>query len=163
MVGSWTFQRKLGTGFAAVVLLTLAMAAIAFVTLRTVVDRKDVVIDVTSRMLIDSHIALAANENVVASSRGYLLTGADRFLTRLSQADSEFEAAFASIRELGLTPQGERLVAAVEDAADRHRSALDSVIERRRAGAELGDVVEEFEQRVIPERDALRRAVTEFI
>jgi len=54
MARSWTFGKKIAAGFAAVVVLSILISAIAAYALKTVVASKDRVIDVNARNLVDA-------------------------------------------------------------------------------------------------------------
>src|SRR5690242_3915305 len=69
---SWTFQRKLVTGFGVMVGLLVLAAVIAVYALHTAVAMKDGVISMNAESLVDAARLDAAVNRGVAAFRGYM-------------------------------------------------------------------------------------------
>src|SRR5688500_9992913 len=91
MTQTMTFGRKLGLGFALVVLLTAVTAAVGYVTLDIVTESKDRVITVTDEDLIDAESLRARMHKVAAAARGFLLSKNPEFAESVKEANAEFE------------------------------------------------------------------------
>ena len=77
----WTFGRKVGSGFAVTVGLTIVIGLLSINALRGVVSSKDHVINVNAQILIESEQLNAAIERKSSALRGFLF--ARPFLRRL--------------------------------------------------------------------------------
>jgi len=163
MSRSGTFGRKLAAGFVVVLVLTLIMGCVSLVALRSVVEGKDRVIQHSGQDVIDAERIRAAMHREVVHIRGFLLTGNPRYLDKRTEATQEVDAIVEGIRARGLSPAGERLLAAVAVARHEYQESANSVIEHRRTNADLETTVALFEQRLTPKFEALSTAVRAFV
>jgi methyl-accepting chemotaxis protein len=147
----------------AIVGLTVAMGAVGFYALRSVVDAKDRVIRVEGQNLIDAERLLASVQRVSAATRGYLLADDRRFLDDLSEADQEFADTLAKISERADGPEANRLLDAITAARRAHEAEVEQVVARRRTGTDVAVVFASFEERLAPKTEALATAVRGFL
>ncbi|MGD9765435.1 MAG: methyl-accepting chemotaxis protein [Candidatus Binatia bacterium] len=163
MARQWTFGQKLGAGFAATVMLAVAIGIVAIYALRTVVSGKDRVITVDAQILIDAERLRAAVERRGGAARAFLLTGTEAFLDRARDADSEFATSFERIKRQVVDGEGRRLVNAMEDSAAEFAAEMAEVTALRRTGAGVETVARAFEERVVPKRDQLDSDIRSFL
>src|SRR5687767_2913416 len=99
MTRHWTFGQKVGAGFAATVLLTVAIGALAVYALNVVVRSKDDVINVDAALLLNAQRLTVAIEKKGSASRGFFLTGDDQHLENVRQEREAFIAVLSQLRE----------------------------------------------------------------
>ena len=162
MARSWTFGQKIAAGFAAVVVLSILISAIAAYALRTVVASKDRVVEVNAQNLVDAEKLRAITERKVGAVRGYLLTRDEGFLDQMESAQTDFAATVTRLKALANTDEVTRLVDQMERGETEHQAAVDRVIALRRTDAALEAVSQAFDSDVVPKRDALALGVSSF-
>lgn len=156
----WTFGRKLAAGFAAVVLLSLLTGAVTVGALDTVVSGKDHVIDIGVQGLVEAQQLRVAVEHKSSASRGYLLTGDDRFQTEIAAARADFDRAVQSLRDVSDTQRELDLLTLAVQAEQGHETALQEVMTLRRdPSVSAQRISEEFEATVVPRREALNQQI----
>jgi methyl-accepting chemotaxis protein len=161
MARSWTFGKKIATGFAAVLVLSILISAIAVYALKTVVASKDRVIEVNARNLVDAEKLRGIRERKAAEVRGYLLTRDDRFLEEMKSARADFAATISRLKTVANTDEESHLLEQLERAEAAHQAALDRVISLRTTDAELDAVTRAYDD-AGPQRDALDQSVSAF-
>jgi methyl-accepting chemotaxis protein len=159
---NWTFGRKVGAGFAAVVALAVALGAVAVYALRAVTAAKDRVIEVDAQQLIDAEAVTAALERKSASLRAFLLIGTGKYLDDVTAAREEFGAALERLRAAVRTDEGRAAVEGIGKAEAAHRAAADGVIALKKSGAAVEEIERVFDAEMAPKRVALRDAVKAF-
>jgi methyl-accepting chemotaxis protein len=163
MVRHWTFGQKLGASFALLVALAIAMGAVAYIALRTVVSTKDQVIDVDAQLLIDAMEVQALGESKGSDARGFLLTGDERFVVDMQSTRAELGAALERLRRNVVTDEARQLVDAIGQTEAAHQRAMDAAIAQRRTTAPLETIVRAFDQQVRPARERLDAAIQAFV
>src|SRR5258706_13141825 len=108
MARSWAFGKKIGAGFAAVVVLSMLISAIAVYALKTVVASKDHVLEVNAQNLVDAEKLRGATERKGGAVRGYLLTREERFLDQLKSARGDFGATTTRLKAIANTDEDKR-------------------------------------------------------
>jgi CHASE3 domain sensor protein len=162
MARSWTFGKKIAAGFAAVIVLSILISAIAVYALKTVVASKDRVIDVNARNLVDAEKLRGTIERKGGAFRGYLLTRDKRFLEQMTSARADFAATITRLKTAVSTDEGKRLIAQMESAEAEYRVALDRVLALRNTNAALEAVSRAFDSEALPKREALDQSVSSF-
>jgi methyl-accepting chemotaxis protein len=162
MARSWTFGKKVGAGFAVVVLLSMLISAIAVYALKTVVASKDRVLEINAQNLIDAEKLRGTTERKGGAVRGYLLTREERFLDQLRSARADFGATTIRLRAIANTDEDKRLVDQIERTEAAYLAAIDRVISLRKTDATVEAVSRAFDSEVLPKREALDQAVTSF-
>lgn len=162
MARSWTFGQKIAAGFAAVVVLSILISAIAAYALRTVVASKDRVIEVNAQNLVDAEKLRAITERKGGAARGYLLTRDEGFLDQMKSARTDFAETITRLKAVANTDEVTRLVDQMERSETEHQAAIDRVISLRQTDAKLEAVSQAFDSDVLPKREALDQAVSSF-
>ena len=163
MAGHRTFTQKVGAGFAVTVLLTAAIGAVAVYALSETVHSKDRVIAVEAERLVDAQGLRLAAERKVTAFRTFLLNGDTANLDRIREARAEFTTALTRLRSAVAGGDERGLLDTVAETESQHQEALDQVVALRRGGAGTEAVLQAFDQRAAPARDALDRAIAAFV
>jgi methyl-accepting chemotaxis protein len=163
MVRHWTFGQKVGASFAVLVALAIAMGAVAYLALRTVVSTKDQVIDVDAQLLIDAQQVQALGASKGSDARGFLLTGDEQFVTDMQNTRTELGAVLERLRRNVASDDARRLVDGIGQADALHQRAMDAVIAQRRTTASLDTVVRAFDVQARPAREQLDAAIRTFV
>jgi len=93
-----TISRRVGAGFAACLLGLLLTALIGSLSLRSVGDAKDGVIQNTSPAAVEAQKLDALFATKVVTGRGYVITGDPSLLTDLAQQEEPFTALLEKVR-----------------------------------------------------------------
>jgi CHASE3 domain sensor protein len=155
----WTFGRKIGAGFGALVLLTMLIGVLSIYALRSVVSDKDRVIAVDAEVLIDAERLEAAIERKASSLRGYLFAREDYFLEQLLGARADITATLDRMRGLVTMAEGQSLLAALARSEAEFQIAADQIIALRRADAPSATIIRAYHERVAPRRDEIETAI----
>jgi methyl-accepting chemotaxis protein len=154
---AWSFGRKVGLGFGAVVSLTMLVGAIAILALKEVVSAKDRVLEVNARGLVNAQRIENSAEKRVSSMRGFLITGESKYLDEIQTERVEtnrlFEQ-FASTR-----PELRTALDAARAADEEFRRTTDDVLKVARAGAAKAEIEQLFVNELRPRRQRLRSAI----
>ena len=159
----WTFTQKISAGFALIVALAIAIGAVSIYTLRGVVASKDRVITVNTHLLVDAERLSGLREEKAATSRGFLLTGEERFLEQMREARNALLAILERLKRNVVTAEGRRLVDTVGQAEAVHQQALERVIALRGTAATAEALSRAFEEQVGGARQQLDRAIEAFV
>jgi methyl-accepting chemotaxis protein len=159
---SWTFGKKIATGFAAIGVLTILISAIAVYALKTVVASKDRVLDVSARNLVEAEKLRSTTERRGGAGRAYLLTREEGFLEQMKSARADFAAAIARLKTAVCTDEGRRLVDQIERTEPEYQAALDRVIALRKTDAALDAVSRAFDSEILPKRETIDQLVSSF-
>jgi methyl-accepting chemotaxis protein len=164
MTGNWTFGQKVGTGFAATVLLTIVIGGVAIRALDDVVASKDRVITVDAQLLIEAETLRGHRERAAADARGFLLTGDPRYMDQLADSRAEATRVIDRLREHVVTDDGRRLIDRIDRAEAEHRQTMDRVLAMRPAALSSTDpITRSFDEQVTPKRKILDEAIGSFI
>lgn len=162
MARSWTFGRKVGMGFAAVVGLAVVIAAVAVFALRSTVEGKDRVIETYGQNLIDIERLRTSAEQKVAAYRGFLLSREEGLLDAAIVSRSEFIALLGRLRTNAATDEGRRLLELIERSEADHQAASERAVALRKTDAAPDAAVRLFSDEVKPKRDAMDRHLDAF-
>ena len=163
MAHSWTFQKKVSTGFAVMVCLATVTAAVAVYALHAVVASKDNVISVVAENLVNATRLDAAADRQSATFRGFILSGDERFLEQRNAAQQEFTEVFGRLEKNISTDAGRRLLADVHQGASDWEAAQARVVQLRKSQAKLEVVIRSFDQEIAPLRDRLGQQIKAFL
>jgi methyl-accepting chemotaxis protein len=160
-MNGWTFSQKLAAGFAAVVLVALAVAAISVYALRKVVAQKDQVIDVAALRLVDSERLHALSFSKANEARSYLMTRDPAKLESVRQVRRQFGELVGRLRREVQTEDGRRLVEEIERIEAEHERVLQGIfalpgLTMEQAGARV-------EREIRPLRQRLDSAIDQLI
>ncbi len=159
---SWTFGKKIATGFAAIGVLSILVSAIAVYALKTVVASKDRILDVNAQNLVEAEKLRGTTERRGGASRAYLLTREERFLEQMKSARADFAAAITRLKMAVYTDEGRRLVDQIERTEPEYQAAFDRVIALRKTDAALDAVSRAFDSEILPKREAIDQLVSSF-
>src|SRR3954468_22642058 len=160
---SWTFGRRVASGFAATLTLTIVIGAVSTYALRGVVSTKDRVINVNAQILIDSELLNAAIERKTSTLRAFLLTRDERFADEVRAARAEIAATLARLRAAVRTVEGHRDLDQIERAEAEHQEVVDRVFSLRRTGAGADAVLQAYQQQVAPKREEMESLIKAFV
>ncbi|MGE0453561.1 MAG: methyl-accepting chemotaxis protein [Vicinamibacteria bacterium] len=163
MARNWTFAQRLAAGFAACVLLTIVVAAVAVRALSAAVESKDSVISGNALALIEAQRLGTAREEKGSAARAFLLTREERQLDKMRVARRDFGASLGRLRTRATAAEERALLDGIEEAEAEHQAALDRVIELRRGAATIEAVSRAFDDDAGPKRDQLHNALASFI
>lgn len=163
MTRQWTFGQRLGAGFFLIVLLALAAGTVSTLALRRVVDAKDAVITQDVATVIGAERLRATVDGKVAALRGFLLSPQERFLEKARASRAEFTRILDGLRPKVVSGDGARTLQDVLVAEQAHEKGFQDVIALRRSGATDETVGQAFDDRLVPLRDDLERAIGAFV
>lgn len=162
MARSWTFSQKVGAGFAAMVVLSILISAIAVFALKTVVTSKDRVIETNAQNLIESERLLVASEEQASAIRGYLLTREQRLLDQFKSARDDFGTTITRLRAVAHADDETRLLDQIERAQADYLTAIEGIISLRQTDATTDAVTRAFDEKILPKREILNQTVATF-
>jgi methyl-accepting chemotaxis protein len=157
-----TFGRRIGAGFAVVVLLTLTVGAVSVLTLRGVVTAKNQVIDENTTVLVGSAQLAALSERRARIVREYLLTGTDQPLAELAVIRLGFEQQIQQLRRSVRTEQQRQALDSIQRASDSVQAASDAIMTLRRTGATTSQLISDFYTELAPKRAELDSRIATF-
>ncbi|MBI4584438.1 MAG: CHASE3 domain-containing protein [Planctomycetes bacterium] len=160
---TWTFRKKIGTGFAATVILLVLIAAIAVYTLQTVVESKDLVITTNAQNLISVERLSALIERKSSATRGFLFSRDDKYLEFANTVRAELLGILERLKGQVITEEGRRSVEQIERAEADHHAVLEKVIALRKSDPNLDASVRMFDEQLAPKRAFLNQQLQAFV
>jgi methyl-accepting chemotaxis protein len=161
MALSWTFGKKVGVGFAGMVVLLSLISAIAVYALKTVVASKDRVIEINAQYLIDAEKLRGTTERMGGALRGYLLTREERFLDQVKAAQADFGATTTRLGAIANTDEAKRSIDQIERAEVEYVAGVGRLISLRKTDTAIDAVSRAFDE-LLPKREAVDQAVSAF-
>jgi CHASE3 domain sensor protein len=161
MTSTWTFGRTMAAGFAVILALNIAAGVIALVSLTGVVNTKDRVINVDTRLVITSSDLLAARAERSAALRGYLLTGQTSYRDEALADSSAFRQQISNAQNLVHTAKGTTLINQIAEADVEADAAQQKLITLRQNTTSQAEVLAAFSG-ATPTRLALKGALSNF-
>jgi methyl-accepting chemotaxis protein len=158
-----TFAQKLAGGFAAVVLLALAVAGVAVYALREVVDGKDRVIDFAAHRMVLSERLNTLSYTKANDARAFLMTRDPRYLESLRATRLRFRAVLDELHGAVQAPEAKRLLEVVSEAEDAHQRGVESIITRSATDRSMQVTGLAIEKEVRPLREVLNRSIEAFL
>jgi methyl-accepting chemotaxis protein len=163
MSQTWTFGRKLGLGFAAIVMIALAISLVAIFALKSTVASQDQVIaEYVSNLIAAAKLNTTTMERM-AENRGFLLTRDQSFIDQMQQSRSEFRESISAIRGRLRGTDDRRLLDQIEALSTAQAAVGDKLIAAVRDNAPMETVVRQFDSEIIPKNRELRKAVEDFV
>jgi methyl-accepting chemotaxis protein len=153
----WGFGRKVGSGFALVVLLGTGVGVVSNYALKRVVQSKDEVLDVNARGLLAAQRYETAVERRISAIRGYLLTREQYYLNTLSSVRTESEAMLAGM--LMARPELSAELERVKVVDAEFRAQQEGLLDLVKAGASSEKIERKFIDELRPSRARLSSAV----
>jgi methyl-accepting chemotaxis protein len=163
MESRFTFAQKLGGGFAAVVLVALAVAAVAVFALREVVQSKDRVIDFAAHRMVLSERLNSLSLAKANDARAFLMTRDPRYLEALRTSRARFRAVLEDLRGSVEAPEAKRLLEVVSEAEEVHNRGIEAVIAKSATDRSMQVTGLAVEKEVRPLRDALNHSIDGYL
>lgn len=162
MTRHWTFGRKIGGGFALIVVLAIVIGALSIYALRNVAAIKDQVITENLPLRLGAERLNSARGDKSAAFRGFLVTGDEKYLGEIGEARDQIASIIAALR--GKTSeQGRLLVEAIEQAEAAHQRATEELIAMRKANVVSETISTAFDERLTPLRARLDTSLDDFV
>jgi methyl-accepting chemotaxis protein len=162
MARSRSLGSKIGMGYAAILVLTVAMALVSAYSLRRVVREMEQVVSLYARNGILAERLLAISEARASSARGFLVTRNPIFLERVNKGREEFDALVAQLARRTSSAEGILMMGDIERGNAGHRASVDQMIAQRRTNASLDEVARTFDDDVRPRFDALQASIVRY-
>jgi methyl-accepting chemotaxis protein len=162
MAGNMTFGRRIAAGFAVVVAFTVVVDVVSVATLHGVVTSKNRVINVNSARLEEAQAMNAALSDKSSSTRGFLLTGQQKYLDQVTSDRKSFANTLANLQR-GIDGADRQTLATVASDEVTHQKAIEKIIAEKQNGASTATVGEDFSTQVDPIRTKLRNDIKTFV
>jgi CHASE3 domain sensor protein len=159
MTPNWTFGRRIAAGFVATVTLVIVISTLAVYSLRAVVESKDVVITRHAQNLVDIERLAQWSARMVASMRGFFITGENKYLDEVRDRRTQFSAMLDGLRGRVDFANAGSLLDQVKRLDTEYHAAADSVIAMRRTNAPLQAISRAFDEQMQPRRQTLERTL----
>jgi methyl-accepting chemotaxis protein len=151
---TWSFGRKIASGFAVTVLLTVMVGFIGIRALDQVVEAKDRVLEDNAKATTIAREIEVAAEQRVASVRGYIITRDPKYLEDLAEARTR-----GAIRPPATSPEVKSQLVILDRADEEFRVAQDRVVSMIKAGAAAASIESAFIEELRPKRVQLDTAI----
>lgn len=133
-MGTWTFGRKVGAGFALAAVIAAVIAVVGYRTTAGLVEDARAVA-VTHQLRRDLTALVASIQDVETSGRGFALTGDQEFLAPDRAARPQIATLVTQVRNATRASAGQTSrVDRLQPLIDRKLAATDLLIAQRRAG-----------------------------
>ncbi len=149
------FRTQLISGIGALIVVSLFCGVMAAVTLRVTTRSAE---RVTKRVVDDLqalHEVRLDAEQLVATARGYLLTGDADDLEELNRHDVNLNKALEALRARN-RPELSRRIALVERTATDYAAVVETAVKERGSGRQISNMLDD---EVTPKRAAMQAAV----
>lgn len=163
MTKNWTFGQKLGTSFAALIALTIAISIVSVVSLRSVVTDKDRVINFYGGNISDAQKLAMLDARRSAKVRGYLIEKNDDRLNDLRDLRAELVTTLSGLRARLISEEEHKQLDNIEKINASHVAVADRLIQRRQAGVKLENLAQSFETDLAPKHRALEDGLEAFV
>lgn len=156
-----TFRNQLIIGQGASVLVIVVTAVAAIFALHATTHKAD---QVTQRFAdtfeLGQGLRLEA-EHLVVTSRGLLLTGHEQYQRKFEALDAQFAASLSQLERRAPAATNTLVLAVQRDAADYVATVKRTARERANTG-DLRQVIELFDEELVPKRVAFERSIAAF-
>lgn len=100
-----------------------------------------------------------SGELLVSTGRGYLLSGDARLLGRLEETEVNFDLALDALKREALTDEAGAQVAVVEQTSRQFRRVQEELVDARRGGDGVPEIIARFEAELLPLRGQFGEAL----
>jgi len=160
---TWTFGRKLGLAFAAVMAVGLAISAVAIFALKSTIASEERIIAENATNLISAANLNASIMERMAANRGFLLTKEPVFLDEHQQCKIEFRELVNAIRSHLSDAVGGRILDQIEQVSAAQLSAIENIIAAAKQNVATEAITKQFDSEVMPKNRELRQLVDQFV
>ena len=157
------FRTQLRLGIAALLATTLASAVMALLTLYATTQSAEVLSSKVVEELSRVHAVRLQTAQLISVSRGYLLTGDDRFEQRLITRKRQLTDAVDALRATQPDVRIVRRLSALEERAHAYSNAINDAARVRATTPSIVRLEQVFEDRVAPHRAELAKAVEQLL
>ncbi len=158
-MGDWTFGRKLGTGFAITVALTLLVGTLAVVALRNVVAAKDGVISGAAQNIADAERMSGFSARRGTALRGYLLSDEEKDLQEMRDRRADFVAVLQRLRANLRRAEAKRLLEEIAVKEVIYDRASEDIAALRHKDEAMEVIIARFTDDLAPKRETLRTSI----
>jgi signal transduction histidine kinase len=154
-LGTAKFGRKIGSGFAATVLLAILITVVSIYALRSVISTNDLVSFNHAQDLFDVEQLRTVAQQKVAIARGFLLTHDGLFVADSRMADTELRTILARLDKRATSPEDVKALTRLRKFEHAHELGLQHAYalgKSRRFGQQK--VSRYFNNEVMPKFDA---------
>jgi methyl-accepting chemotaxis protein len=163
MIRSWTFQKRLVSGFVIMAGLTVVSSAVAFYALRSAVAEKDRVLTVNAQNLIDAAKINTAANAMVAAFSSFIMNPDDRYLRERNASRAELEELTKRVGRQVYTDEGKQMVAGIGRAYPDLYTAQERALVARKSKGGLPAALQIVIEQCLPRRQVLAQQVSAFV
>jgi len=155
-----TFRSQLIVGNIALLLVTIVTGTAAVIALHTTSTQLErVARDLATDVIAVQRLRFLA-EQLVATSRGYLLTGDPKTLERFTHASERLDASLVRLHRRADLAED---VARIEQVSRTYVTAAEQAARRRTTTGDLQTIIPFFESTLAPSRDRFEDAIDRFV
>jgi len=133
---------------------------VSIAALDRVADAKDQVLEREARLVIGGYRLDGAADASGVAARNFLLTGNERYLEAMADADARFAQARSDMDARASTTRGRALLARIDELNSQLRGTLGEIVSARQAGGLTDDALAQaIESQITPQRQELSDAV----
>jgi methyl-accepting chemotaxis protein len=142
----WTISRKAAASFAILALLTVVACIAGVTSLRYVSASKDTVIQEDAARRLQVEEMRVQREQRAKAVRSYLITKRDKFIDQIAKHRDGLIEQSNALRDTSVNNEERRLIDAVIAVNAQMQASWDRVVNARRSGVALEDLVAEFDK-----------------
>jgi signal transduction histidine kinase len=162
-MGAVQFGRRIGTGFAATVLLAAVITVVSVFALRSVISTSDLVAFNHAQDLLDVEKLRTVAQRKVAIARGYLLAHDGLFVEDARMTDIELRQIFDHIQKRATTDQDRLLLGKLRSAEHAHDLSMQKAFRLARIkGKNSQRLSQFFNDEVMPKFDDWERTMASY-
>jgi methyl-accepting chemotaxis protein len=158
MSQSYTVKTKLILCFAIVTALTVALAILAAVQIRGVSSASQALVRDSVHNLITVEKVTVALTREDSALRGFLISGAEKYLDEMAEARRDLEAARAELAAHAFRPEEKEFLACVARMEAEYARVAAHALELKKAGADAAALAKDFNDDIEPRRREYERA-----
>ncbi|MBI2933670.1 MAG: histidine kinase [Planctomycetes bacterium] len=157
------FATSAALGFAAVMLVMLSLTASALGALLYVSEQQeDILIDYGEDLVLAERLRFDA-EQIVATTRGYLLSGDPELLSKQQAAHASFQEGLRLLVEKEQVPAAKTLLDQVAIDARDYEAASDRALTARADHPETAQLLRLFDEDLLPSRRRMEESLQAFL
>jgi methyl-accepting chemotaxis protein len=161
-MGRMNVRHQVSLGFAACLVGLSLIATVASGALQSVAGTKDRVIDQRVPLVNQAHELDALFATKASIGRGFIISGNEELVTRLAEADRQFEALLAKMRDAD-GPELAAMLRNVAEADDSWDAAFTDLASRRRTTGSADAVARSVESALFPAYEQVRASLTDVV
>ncbi|SMH46644.1 HAMP domain-containing methyl-accepting chemotaxis protein [Azospirillum agricola] len=162
MERTWSFGRKIGLGFAGMVMVTVLTSLATAVTLTAVLDKAEQTLSVHARLVMLAKDMDSATEKTTSAMRGYLLVPDEATLAFVSASRKEFLDLLPPMQGLISGQADEEAFATIVRREADYWSEVQRFVQLRQSGISLDSVASSFQTDLRPKARDTRNAIDAF-